>query len=125
MERAKQGHKRLGYVVGPIASVSPITVFRNIREIRSTAKEARREHGIPVVTPFDIALPLQAFRRVSQRIGMADTIRIQRAVLNSGHVTDVFIAPGSENSQTASDDRRTAENLEIAIHQPKPQEAVA
>lgn len=127
LKKIKRNSDELALVVGPIASLNPITLFNNVRTIRTATEKAREDLGIPVANTLDLATAMQALRRVGNDRGIADAVRIQRRILREeGLITHVIPAGDINNSVTATDDVRTAsDSHEITLYEPQSQEAVA
>lgn len=124
-ERARSGSQRIGYVAGGISSSSPFKLFKNAMEMRRYARTIEsQQESIVVFSAADVQiLPFArlAARRLYRHTGLTDDLRVERDFIPAV-VTDVFMAPGWEESERARDDHETARRAGLAIYHIKPRQ---
>ncbi|MGH8165307.1 MAG: hypothetical protein ACREP1_13325 [Rhodanobacteraceae bacterium] len=109
---------RLGLVSGAITADGPERLDHNIGVLLRHAEHFEEREGLPL-----IAAPYVFTAAVYERIGVRELAERRfhefwRAILTSGHVTDVFMTRGWERSNGATDEYLTAQKLGLAVREP-------
>lgn len=104
---------RVGFVSGLAMSEGPLLAIKNIGMLKRYTRFVKKHVEYPVYSVIDF-LKEEALIRVLS--GKEESQRLWREVLQSGYVTDIFMAPKWEQSHGSTNEHRTAKELEIQIH---------
>ncbi|KKR50513.1 MAG: hypothetical protein UU81_C0002G0027 [Microgenomates group bacterium GW2011_GWC1_41_8] len=112
--RLKDDVERIGYVSGIITSGGSIE--ENIQRLIAHTDRLRTIHNFPIFTPPDV-FPDDVFERTNAINHPSEKwIEFWRTILESGHVTDIFMTPRWQLSRGATDEHETAQRIGITIH---------
>lgn len=113
-------NKHLGYVSGIISSDGPQYVKRNMQTLHTYTESLRTHSEFPIFSAVDVFG--NGMHEKMEEITFEYKLREKhfitfwREVLESGHITDIFMTPRWDKSQGAIDEYNTAQKLGITIH---------
>lgn len=107
---------QIGYVSGIITSDGAEHVATNISRLAMQTEDIRRRHDFPIFSASDIFAEKLLRRLETNGFGSEDYKEFWRAVLDCGHVTDIFMTPRWKESFGAIDEHEMAKRLGIRIH---------
>lgn len=118
--RNAEGNERLGFVSGSVFSDGPDMVQTNIRRLAAYTDKMREQHGIPIFSAVDIFYS-GLFERLPESKLPYDERRalffkFWDSVIESGHITDVFMAPNWRGSEGATKEHDGATRLGMNVH---------
>lgn len=118
--KIETGSDRIGYVAGTIYSDGEEHIARNIARLAGYTEQLSNRHNFPIFCAGDI-FGFGLFERLAEmKLAVqereAKFISFWRNVIGSGHISDLFMAPGWEKSVGATDEHCTALEAGIALH---------
>lgn len=121
IEKLWTPEKRLGYVAGIIASDGPDNIQRNIQLLGESVERIQTHIEFPIFSAIDVFgetglwdkyIPLFIERKITDE----DFMSFWRNVIYSGFITDIFMAPGWERSNGASDEEKIARIAGLKVY---------
>lgn len=114
--RTEKGVIRIGYVSGIITSDGPEYVERNLAILARHTENLRLAHDFPIFSSTDV-FDNKVFERINaNKIPVQAWLDFWREILESGHITDMFMTPRWEVSIGARDEYQNAQRLGLKIH---------
>ncbi|MDO8752125.1 MAG: DUF4406 domain-containing protein [Candidatus Wolfebacteria bacterium] len=123
--RKEYAYPRLGYVAGPLPSqgsldagepASPAKRGEHHRVHVELAGVLGQQFAFPLCTMQDMFPPQALLRLKDKGFTSKHYADFARNVLQSGYVTDVFMAPGWEESKTARAEHEAAKQFGLNVH---------
>lgn len=113
-------NQKIGYVSGLISSEGPQHIERNMRRLEAYTELVRKQYGFPVFSATDV-FGNGRFGQIEEfyfekELREQHFIGFWRAVLGSGHITDVMMTPRWEISAGAKEEFAIAQEKEMKIH---------
>jgi len=116
LAKVRKSHDRAGYVAGLISSNGLEEIPKNLESLLHHTEALRGQKEFPVFSAPEVYVKNRLDQLIESGYKQNDFINSWREILKSGHVTDIFMTPGWENSFGASDEHETAKELGIRIH---------
>lgn len=120
LQELRKEQKQLAYVAGTIFSDGAEFVQRNISRLDDLTDKLRAKNKFPIFSSVDIfygglfdRLPESKLQYIERRKLF---IQFWRDIIGCGYITDIYMAPGWEKSEGATDEHTTATNKGITIH---------
>lgn len=114
--RKEYAYPRLGYVAGPLPSQGSLDAGEHHRVHVELAGVLGQRFAFPVCTMQDMLSPVVLTRLKEKGFTSKHYADFARNVLQSGYVTDVFMAPGWEESGTARAEHEAAKQFGLNVH---------
>ena len=114
--RKEYAYPRLGYVAGPLPSQGSLDAGEHYRVHVELAGVLGQRFPFPICTMQDMFSPETLLRLKEKGFTSKHYADFARNVLQSGYVTDVFMAPGWEESKTALVEHEAAKQFGLSIH---------
>lgn len=112
--------QRLGFVAGIITSDGDENMPKNIERLKQYAKEVRGMYDFPIFSSVDVfgngiydQIEESKFERELREYHF---VEFWRMILETGHITDIFMTPRWEKSKGAKVEYTIAKKLKIKIH---------
>lgn len=117
VERLRKASKetaygRVGFVSGALSSSKPLYIIRNFRMLNSYTKIVRKNVDFPVFSAIDFFGRTILIKLTYQK---EDNQELWNKILQSGYITDLFMAPGWKESSGAVSEHKTAKKSGIKI----------
>lgn len=107
---------RIGYVSGIVTSDGAGKVEENLQRLKDFARKMRERFGFPIFSPSDV-FPKDILGRIQENGATNnDFVEFWRALLNSGHITDIFMTPRWQESHGATDEHQIAQEKGLKVH---------
>lgn len=107
---------RVGYVSGIVTSDGADKIEENLQRLKDFARDLRTRYGFPIFSPSDV-FPKDVLGRVQKNGATNDGfVQFWRTLLNSGHITDIFMTPRWQESRGATDEHSIAQSRDLKIH---------
>jgi len=87
-----------------------------MRILREHTEKIRKEKDFPIFSATDVMALETLIQIKAHKLVVKDFIKFWREILESGHVTDIFMTPRWNKSFGATDEHETAKKLGIKIH---------
>lgn len=118
--RNKNGNIKIGYVAGILNSDGPKHFENNRQKLTDHAERLRKIHEFPIFSAVDV-FSIEIYDRLEEwKLSLeereAKARLFWREILESGHVTDIFMTPRWEKSKGATDEHKTAKKIGLTIH---------
>lgn len=119
LEQIKKEQDKLGYVIGILTSDGPDRIKENVEKLKSYTRKVSSENDFPIFSAMvtfvgDNGDVVDHVR--NRHYEFQHWLTLWRNVLESGHITDLFVTPGWERSKGATDEHETAKRLGLEIH---------
>ncbi|MDO8621118.1 MAG: DUF4406 domain-containing protein [Candidatus Levybacteria bacterium] len=116
----KNGNIKIGYVAGILNSDGPQHFESNRKKLADYAEKLRKIHEFPIFSGVDI-FSNEVYSRLEEwRLSLEEKEEkarlFWREILESGHITDIFMTPRWEKSKGANDEHETAKKIGLKIH---------
>ncbi len=116
----KNGDIQIGYVAGILNSDGPAHIEKNRRKLATYTEKLRQIHEFPIFSNVDI-FSNEVYNRLEEwRLSLeereAKARLFWREILESGHITDIFMTPRWDKSKGATDEHETAKKIGLKIH---------
>lgn len=119
-KNTKMRRRRLGFVSGILTSEGDKNMPKNIERLKRYTKEIRDTHNFPIFSSVDVfgngiydQIEEVKFER---ELREHHFIQFWKMILETGHITDIFMTPRWEKSRGANIEFATAKELKITIH---------
>lgn len=118
--KLEHGFAKIGYVAGCVSSDGEERIDHNLQKLSQYTRQLEEEHGFPMFCVADIFTP-ELYEQLEEMSWSAE-IREEHMrtcfcnVLESGHITDIFMTPGWKGSTGSKMEHSTAEINELDIH---------
>lgn len=118
--RNKNGNIRVGYVAGILNSDGPQHFENNRKKLADYTEKLRKMHKFPIFSVVDV-FSIEVYSRLEEwKLSFEEREAKARLfwqeILESGHVTDIFMTPRWEKSKGATDEHKTAKRIGLTIH---------
>lgn len=115
-----ESQKRIGIVSGIVSSDGDENIEKNVRRLDKFTVAVRKKIGIPTFSTADVFgkemyNKIEEFR-IEKELREQRFRRFWEIVLQSGHITDIFMTPGWERSTGATEEHKIAKKLGIKVH---------
>ena len=114
--RKEYAYPRLGYVAGPLPSQGSLDAGEHYRVHVELAGVLGQRFSFPICTMQDMFSPETLLRLKEKGFTSKHYADFARDVLQSGYVTDVFMAPGWEESKTVRAEHEAAKQFGLNMH---------
>ncbi len=112
--------QRLGFVSGIITSDGDGNMSKNIERLKQHTKEIRDMYDFPIFSSVDVfgngiydQIEESKFER---ELREHHFVQFWKMILETGHITDIFMTPRWEKSRGAKVEYTTAKKFKIKIH---------
>lgn len=123
----EQGNQHVGFVSGPVAnstdpdpSVRYQSMLDNMARMRKRVTELRKEYQFPIFASTDIFdtvwRELEEIQNLSPEEKSFKMKEFFRGILESGHITDIFMLDRWKEARGSIDEHKITEEIKIAIH---------
>lgn len=113
----KTVHGKVGFVSGVLSSSKPLDIIRNFRTLHNYTKLVRKNVDFPVFSAIDFFGRTILIKLTYQK---KDNQKLWNKILQSGYITDLFMAPGWKESNGAISEYKTAKKSGIKIRHIAP-----
>ncbi|MBI4098032.1 MAG: DUF4406 domain-containing protein [Candidatus Levybacteria bacterium] len=110
--RKESGSNRIGFVAGKLSSKKLLDTIKNFIALNNSVKYVKRNINFPIVSSLDfffstILIKLTSSEKINQDLW--------EKILKSGYITDIFMAPGWEESKGAVNEHQIAKKSGLKI----------
>ncbi len=116
LKTIREGNARIGYVSGIITSDGGENIGANLKRLSQYTEKIRKQQNFPVFSSTDVFTE-EIFSKIkAERYAQDCWHSFWREILESKHITDIFMTPRWEKSRGAKVEHKTAKELGITLH---------
>lgn len=120
LKETRNNSDKLGFVSGTVFSDGPELVKTNINKLSDHTNNLKQMHSFPIFSAVDILyrglfekLPESKLEYQKRRKRF---FLFWKRILESGHITDIFMTPRWQKSEGATDEHKTAKKTGIHVY---------